>query len=319
MMVNNQYSEDEFSIRVSNLTKVFDKFKAVDNVSFDVNRGEIFGFLGPNGAGKSTTIKILCGLLEPTSGSAKVGGYDVAKEHDRIKNHIGYMSQKFSLYNDLTVDENLNFFGGVYGLSVAQISGQKKWILQMADLEGRQKNLTRDLAVGWKQRLALGCAILHKPEIIFLDEPTAGVDPVSRRKFWNLIYNLAEGGTTVFVTTHYLDEAEYCNRIGLIFDGKIKAIGSPANLKERLKQFSIFEIYCNNLIEAMETLKGESWVKETSIYGTSFHVSTMSEITADVITNILIESGFVVQGIEKIIPSLEDVFIHLMEEEIDEI
>ncbi len=312
--MNNQNLGNTFSVRVENLTKTFGDFTAVDNINFEVKKGEIFGFLGPNGAGKSTTIKILCGLLKPTSGSAIVGGYDVAKDAYQIKNNIGYMSQKFSLYDDLTVDENLNFFGGIYNLTDDQLAIQKKWILRMADLEDRQKNNTRDLAVGWKQRLALGCAILHKPEIIFLDEPTAGVDPVSRRKFWNLIYNLAEEGITVFVTTHYLDEAEYCNRIGLIFNGKIKAIGSPPDLKENLKQYSIYEVYCDRVFEAMEILTEEPWVKETSIYGTSFHVSTLSDTMRENIIEFLSGKGFQVERVEKIIPSLEDVFIHLMEE-----
>lgn len=223
------------AVKVKNLTRLFGKFIAVDDISFEVKRGEIFGFLGPNGAGKSTTIRMLCGLLEPTSGMASVAGFELQTQADRIKQNIGYMSQKFSLYDDLTVEENINFYGGIYELPADKLNERKEWILKMADLEGKEKRLTRELAGGWKQRLALGCAIIHTPQIVFLDEPTSGVDPVSRRNFWELIYNLAENGTTVFVTTHYLDEAEYCNTVGMIFQGKIRTIGTPSELKSRLQ------------------------------------------------------------------------------------
>jgi ABC-2 type transport system ATP-binding protein len=221
------------SIVVSSLTKNFGDFVAVDSVSFEVNHGEIFGFLGANGAGKSTTIRMLCGLLSPTSGTASVGGYDIAKQAELVKQRIGYMSQKFSLYEDLTAEENIRFFGGVYGLSRSRLRSKLPWVLEMAGLRGREHSLTAELAGGWKQRLALGCALLHDPEIVFLDEPTGGVDPISRRRFWDLVSELSSKGVTVFVTTHYLDEAEYCHRIMLMHAGEIVAGGSPRELKDR--------------------------------------------------------------------------------------
>jgi len=222
-----------YSIEVSGLTKKFGDFVAVDSVSFRVGKGEIFGFLGANGAGKSTTIRMLCGLLSPTSGGATVGGFSVADEPEKVKERIGYMSQKFSLYEDLTVMENIRFFGGIYGLDRSRVRTRLPWILDMAGLRGRENSLTRELAGGWKQRLALGCALLHEPEIVFLDEPTGGVDPVSRRRFWDLIYDLSLKEVTVFVTTHYLDEAEYCHRIMLMDAGVIIAGGSPRELKDK--------------------------------------------------------------------------------------
>lgn len=222
-----------YSIEVSGLTKKFGDFVAVDSVSFRVGQGEILGFLGANGAGKSTTIRMLCGLLAPTSGEAIVGGFSVGSQPEKVKERIGYMSQKFSLYEDLTVLENIRFFGGIYGLGRARLRTRLPWILDMAGLRGREDSLTRELAGGWKQRLALGCALLHEPEIVFLDEPTGGVDPVSRRRFWDLIYDLSVRKVTVFVTTHYLDEAEYCHRIMLMHAGVIIAGGRPRELKEK--------------------------------------------------------------------------------------
>ena len=221
------------AVEVRDLVKRFDSFTAVDRISFTVGRGEVFGFLGPNGAGKSTTIRLLCGLLLPTSGWGSVAGFDVTRESEQIKQRIGYMSQKFSLYEDLTVTENIAFYGGVYGVDPRRMQERKQWILEMANLTERANSLTGELAVGWKQRLALGCAVVHEPEILFLDEPTAGVDPVSRRNFWDLIYSVAGRGVTVFVTTHYMDEAEHCDRIGLIYAGKLIALASPRELKER--------------------------------------------------------------------------------------
>lgn len=219
------------SIEVHSLTKRFGAFTAVDSISFQVRRGEVFGFLGPNGAGKSTTIKMLCGILSPTSGNAHVGGFRIDTQPENIKEIIGYMSQKFTLYADLTVEENIHFYGGIHGLSSSQIQERKQWILQMSGLEGREKFLTKNLAGGWRQRLSLGCAILHKPQILFLDEPTASVDSVSRRDFWDLIYVLSGEGTTVFVTSHYMDEVERCHRLAIIYSGKIIALGSPRELK----------------------------------------------------------------------------------------
>jgi ABC-2 type transport system ATP-binding protein len=215
-------------VHIDNLTKRFGDFVAVDKISLDVRRGEIFGFLGPNGAGKSTTIRILCGLLPPTSGSATVAGFDVATQPEEIKRNLGYMSQKFSLYDDLTVQENIDFFAGVYGVPPEKQAARRDYVLKMAMLEDQRTRMTRLLSGGWKQRLALGCAILHEPPILFLDEPTSGVDPIARRSFWELIYQLSAAGHTVFVTTHYMDEAEYCNRIALMYGGRIIALGSPA-------------------------------------------------------------------------------------------
>jgi len=216
------------------LTKTFGKFIAVDHISFSVRKGEIFGFLGPNGAGKSTTIRMLCGIIRQTSGEAQVGGYRTDTEPEKIKRIIGYMSQKFTLYQDLTVEENIDFHAGIHQLPRRKLTERKRWVLEMADLKGRENQMARDLSGGWKQRLSLGCAILHRPEILFLDEPTASVDPVSRRDFWDLIYSLAEQGTTVFVTSHYMDEVERCHRIGIIHKGRIMAIGSPKELKAEL-------------------------------------------------------------------------------------
>ncbi|MFC2168236.1 ABC transporter ATP-binding protein [Acidobacteriota bacterium] len=221
------------SIEVNQLTKQFGRFTAVNNVSFDVEKGEIFGFLGPNGAGKSTTIRMLCGIIRPTSGSASVGGYSVHTQSEDIKKIIGYMSQKFTLYQDLTVEENIDFYSGIHKLPSKLKKKRKTWVLEMAGLKGRETTLTRVLSGGWKQRLSLGCAILHQPDILFLDEPTASVDPASRRDFWDLIYDLSDLGTTVFVTSHYMDEVERCHRIAIIYDGNIIAGGSPKTLKER--------------------------------------------------------------------------------------
>lgn len=219
------------SIEVNVLTKRFGEFTAVDSISFQVRRGEVFGFLGPNGAGKSTTIKMLCGILPPTSGNAHVGGFRIDTQPENVKEIIGYMSQKFTLYQDLSVEENIDFYGGIHGLSSSQIQERKQWVLKMSGLENREKSLTKNLAGGWRQRLSLGCAILHQPQILFLDEPTASVDPVSRRDFWNLIYTLSDKGTTVFVTSHYMDEVERCHRLAIIYSGRIIALGSPRELK----------------------------------------------------------------------------------------
>ncbi|MBI5281734.1 MAG: ABC transporter ATP-binding protein [Candidatus Solibacter usitatus] len=219
------------SVVTRDLVKRFGDFVAVDRVTLEVGKGEIFGFLGPNGAGKSTTIRILCGLLAPSSGSAAVDGYDVSREPEQVKHVIGYMSQKFSLYDDLTVEENIDFFSGIYGVAKARRAERKSYALRMAGLEGESKSMTRLLTGGWKQRLALGCAILHEPPVLFLDEPTSGVDPIARRLFWDLIYEMAESGTTVFVSTHYMDEAEYCHRLALMYKGRVIALGTPAALR----------------------------------------------------------------------------------------
>jgi drug efflux transport system ATP-binding protein len=222
------------AVRAEDLSKRFGSFWAVKGVSFAVQEGEIFGFLGPNGAGKSTTIRMLCGILAPSGGKGLVAGYDVGRQPEKVKSSLGYMSQRFSLYDDLTVEENIEFYSGIYRLSAKKQAERKAWVLEMAGLAGREKSLPKELSGGWKQRLALGCAILHEPRILFLDEPTAGVDPVSRRRFWDLIVTLAEQGTTVFVTTHYMDEAEHCHRLALINQGKLVALGSPRELKQSL-------------------------------------------------------------------------------------
>ncbi len=231
------------AVTIEKLTKRFGSFVAVDNVSLQVARGEIFGFLGPNGAGKSTTIRILCGLLSPTSGQATVGGYDVARQSELVKRNIGYMSQRFSLYDDLQVGENIDFFAGVYGVDQAALNERKRDIVHMAGLEGRESAMTRELPGGWKQRLALGCAILHRPPILFLDEPTSGVDPIARRSFWDLIYQFSEEGQTIFVTTHYMEEAEYCHRLALMYRGKVIALGAPAELKQAAGLRTMEEVF----------------------------------------------------------------------------
>jgi len=238
-----------WAVEVENLVKRFGDFTAVDDVSFRVRRGEIFGFLGPNGAGKSTAIRVLCGLLRPTSGLARVGGYNVARDPETVRQNIGYMSQKFSLYDDLTVEENLDFFGGVYGVPESRKREREDFVLRMAGLEDRRTTMTKLLAGGWKQRLALGCAILHEPPILFLDEPTSGVDPIARREFWDLIYQLSETGHTVFVTTHYMDEAEYCHRLALMYKGKIVALDTPAALKQAAGKASMEEVFVATIEE----------------------------------------------------------------------
>ena len=233
----------EASVVVEHLSKRFGDFVAVSDVNLRVGKGEIFGFLGPNGAGKSTTIRILCGLLAPSEGKAMVAGFDVAQEPEKVRENIGYMSQRFSLYDDLTVDENINFFMGIYGVDRAKRPARKQYALDMAGLVGQERTMTRTLSGGWKQRLALGCAILHEPPIVFLDEPTSGVDPIARRAFWDLIYQLSEAGQTVFVTTHYMDEAEYCHRVALLYHGKMIALGTPAELKSSMTKTSMEEVF----------------------------------------------------------------------------
>ena len=233
----------EASVVVEHLSKRFGDFVAVSDVNLRVGKGEIFGFLGPNGAGKSTTIRILCGLLAPSEGKAIVAGFDVAREPEKVRENIGYMSQRFSLYDDLTVEENINFFMGIYGVDRAKRPARKQYALDMAGLVGQEETMTRTLSGGWKQRLALGCAILHEPPIVFLDEPTSGVDPIARRAFWDLIYQLSEAGQTVFVTTHYMDEAEYCHRVALLYHGKMIALGTPAELKSSMTKTSMEEVF----------------------------------------------------------------------------
>jgi ABC-2 type transport system ATP-binding protein len=317
----------EWAVEIEDLVKTFGSFTAVDHISLKVGKGEIFGFLGPNGAGKSTTIRMLCGILLPTAGKGKVGGFDIFREPEKIKENIGYMSQKFSLYDDLTVEENLDFFSGIYRLSKKNRKERKEWALQMAGLQDRRESLTRNLAGGWKQRLALGCAILHEPSILFLDEPTSGVDPLSRRSFWDLIYEMAGRGVTVFVTTHYMDEAEYCARLALIDQGKMIALGTPAELKTRYMPEAVWEIQADPLPKALEVLKkgtGESarslvqtqksLLYEVAVFGNTLHLITRREEDLSTFVPALLASqGIATSRLERIEPSLEDVFVSLIE------
>lgn len=295
------------------LTKKFGDFTAVDHINIAIPRGEIFGFLGPNGAGKTTTMRMLLGLLRPTEGTALVLGLDVQKQLAEIRQHIGYMSQKFSLYNDLTVTENLNFYGGVYGVRGKKLRERKKYILRMAGLLGREQELTKNLSGGWKQRLALGTAIIHEPEMLFLDEPTAGVDPISRRAFWQLLYELAEEGTSIFVTTHYMDEAEHCQSLAFIQRGKIVAQGSPQEMKLHQMPGEVLEVTCNQPDKAIQTLRALNVFEEVALYGAQIHVVTQKDTTAasqkPVIKQALSAAGIAVETVVRIVPSLEDVFI----------
>ncbi|MCA9922728.1 MAG: ABC transporter ATP-binding protein, partial [Anaerolineales bacterium] len=263
---------NDYAIETVDLTKRFGKFTAVNHISFTVQRGEIFGFLGPNGAGKTTTMRMLMGLIQPTSGSGRVLGYDVACEADEMRTRIGYMSQRFSLYNDLTVVENLNFFGGTYGVRNKRLRERKDAVLEMAGLHGRERELTKNLSGGWRQRLALGCAILHEPEMLFLDEPTAGVDPISRRDFWDLLYVLSNAGHTIFVTTHYMDEAEHCHRLSFIQNGRLVAIGSPEEIKRDKMSGQVLEIECIAPDAAMKLLRDSKLFEEVALYGALIHV-----------------------------------------------
>ena len=305
------------SIEVNELTKKFGNFTAVNKVTFNVKKGEVFGFLGANGAGKSTTIRMLCGILEPTDGDAIVGGYSVMNEPDKVKQNIGYMSQKFSLYNDLTVEENINFFGGVYGLFGKELEERKKWVLKISNLEGQHKTLTSSLPGGIKQRLALGTAVIHRPAIVFLDEPTSGVDPISRRSFWDLINELSSEGTTILVTTHYLEEAEFCNNIILINAGKLIAEGTSKELKTNYLKDTILEVECERTVDAMEILQESDFVDDTSIFGNYLHISVNKNYTGESQIRELLTDGnsISVHRIDKIVPTLEDVFIHLLEKD----
>ncbi len=306
------------AIEVMDLTKVFGNFTAVDHVSFSVRRGEIFGFLGANGAGKSTTIRMLCGLLQPTSGTATVAGHDINTHTELVKLQIGYMSQRFSLYDDLTVEQNIRFYGGIYGLRNDALRDRMAWVLAMADLKGRETSLTKTLSGGWKQRLALGCAILHQPGIVFLDEPTGGVDPLSRRNFWELINRLSSEGITVLVTTHFLDEAEYCNDILLIHAGRLVAAGSPGVLKREHIREPILEVTLEqgNIVGVLEAIRTQPWAHETSVFGTSLHVMVGNEDEGRrLILELLASKGFLPRSIERITPSLEDVFLYILDKE----
>jgi len=307
-------TEAPLAVEVTDLVKRFGEFTAVNHISFAVPKGEIFGFLGPNGAGKSTTIRMLCGILVPTAGSGRVAGFDVVTESERIKTRIGYMSQKFSLYEDLTVEENIEFYGGVYGVPHKKLAERKQWILEMANLTERRASLTGELAMGWKQRLALGCSVVHEPEILFLDEPTAGVDPVSRRNFWDLIYDVAGQGVTVFVTTHYMDEAEHCDRLAMIYNGQLIALGSPQELKERTVSGVLLDVQAQPVMTALEVLEAAPGVTDVAIFGSALHVIVEEADTMPALRDYLTARQVTVTALEPILPSLEDVFVALIEQ-----
>ncbi len=307
-------SQPETAVEVRNIERRFGSFVAVNRVSFSVAKGEVFGFLGPNGAGKSTTIRMLCGILAPSGGDGTVAGFNIRTQPEDIKSHIGYMSQKFSLYEDLTVEENIAFYSGIYRIPSEKRQARTEWVIEMAGLKEHRKSRTAILATGWIQRLALGCAILHEPPIIFLDEPTSGVDPISRRRFWDLIYELSGKGVTVFVSTHYMDEAEYCDRLGLIYRGELIALGTPEHLKTDLMREDVLEVLCDRPQDAIAEVERTKGVKEAALFGRSLHVVVDDSASATgAIRETLMRSGFGIQRIEKIVPSLEDVFVSLIE------
>ena len=303
----------EKTIVVNELTKTFGRFKAVDAISFEVERGEIFGFLGPNGAGKSTTIRMLNGLLLPTSGQGSVGGFDIIRQSEQIKHHIGYMSQRFSLYGDLSAEENLTFFGGIYGLSATKVKERAHEVLSLVGLLERRSELTRNLALGLRQRLALASAILHQPPILFLDEPTSGIDPISRRNFWDLIYDMADRGITILVTTHYMEEAEFCDRLVLIYQGRLIAQGTPSDLKRTLPE-QIIAIYPDRLAEALELVRQLPQVAEAALFADGIHAAAaQAEEAESAVKQTLAAHGIVIRRIQRLEPSLEDAFISLIE------
>jgi ABC-2 type transport system ATP-binding protein len=307
-----------YSARADALTRKFGDFVAVDHVSFEIRPGEIWGFLGPNGAGKSTTIRMLCGILDPTEGSAEVLGLDIRRQREEIKARIGYMSQRFSLYPDLTVRENLEFYGGAYGLSGDALRSQvTKW-LEHSGLLDRQNTLARELSGGFRQRLALGCAVLHRPQMVFLDEPTAGVDPISRREFWDMMDRFADEGTTIMVTTHYMDEAEHCDRLAFIYDGQIIARGSPAQIKRDQMPGGVLEIRTDRFVDALAIVQAYPRVREAALHGSAIHASVDRADVASAVAERLRTEGFTVESVEPILASLEDVFVALVEKRDEE-
>lgn len=302
------------AIVVDRLSRNFGAFRAVDNVTFDVARGEVFGFLGSNGAGKSTTIRMLCGLLTPTSGQALVDGVDVSRDPAGVRRRIGYMSQRFSLYELLTVDENIRFYAGLYGLTGARLEDRRRFVIEMAGLRGKEHERTGALAGGWRQRLALGCALMHEPPIVFLDEPTGGVDPVSRREFWRLIDTLARSGTTVLVTTHYLDEAERCDRVAIIHGGRLAVIGTTAELKSVFDTRPIVEVRGDDPVRIMGHLDALPMVEKTSLFGTTVHaVLRDATMSPDTVAHALAAAGWDAAAVERVAPSLEDVFLDVVD------
>ena len=314
--MNGDFMPADWTVEVAELTKCFGSFCAVDHVSFSVRRGEIFGFLGPNGAGKSTTIRSLCGLLKPSGGRASVVGLDVAAAPEEVRKNIGYMSQRFSLYDDLTVEENLDFFGGVYRVPKGLRAERKDHALRMAGLVERRGALTRTLSGGWKQRLALGCAILHRPPVLFLDEPTSGVDPIARRDFWALIYQLSDAGHTIFVSTHYMDEAEYCHRLALMYRGRIIALDSPGVLKSTLHTNSLMHLESSDPLGSMQALESESAVLDVAVFGSGLHLRVVDPVQAEPgIRRSLAAKNIRVLHLGVIRPSMEDVFVSCIEDE----
>jgi ABC-2 type transport system ATP-binding protein len=301
------------AIRVEHLSRRFGSFVAVDDVSFDVRRGEVFGFLGSNGAGKSTTIRMLCGLLSPSSGKASIDGIDVGRDPEGVKRRIGYMSQKFSLYERLTVDENIRFYAGLYGLTGERLARRRAFALEMGGLAGRDRMLASELSGGWRQRLALGCALLHEPPIVFLDEPTGGVDPISRRQFWRLIDDLSAHGTTILVTTHYLDEAERCDRVAIIHAGRLAALGTTRELKTAFADRPIVEVRGADPVGIMARLDALPFVEKTSLFGTSVHAVLRGPAVSPADIAIALGDPALRDGIQVVVPSLEDVFLDVVD------
>lgn len=302
-------------VEVINLSKNFNDFAAVSDVNFHIPQGEIFGLLGPNGAGKTTTIRILCGIMSPFNGSVNVLGYDVKKDSEKVKSRIGYMSQKFSLYNDLTPGENIMFYASIYGVPKQERTKRVKELIEMADLTSHQKQLTRTLSGAWRQRLALACAIVHRPAMIFLDEATAGVDPVSRREFWELIYTLAGEGVSVLATTHYMDEAEYCNTIGMMYQGKMVALASPEKLKNDVPG-TLVQVDCDQPGNAAKLIQAQPGVLGVNIHGALLHINLENPRLEPTVKKLINSSGITINSWEIIQPSLEDVFLSMISEQL---
>lgn len=302
----------EYVIETENLTKTFGNTTVVNNINLKVKKGEIFGFLGPNGSGKSTTIRMLCGILSPSSGSGKVLGFDISKEPEKIKLNIGYMTQKFSLYEDMTAEENLEFFGRVYGLDYEKRKLRKNEIITMLGLESRRNNISGTFSGGWKQRLALACALIHNPPLLFLDEPTGGVDPVSRRQFWEILYMLADMNVTTLVSTHYMDEAERCHTLGFIHTGSIIAVGKPQEIIAQKTKDHILEIECTPLMKSLKLLHESSLVESVSLHRDGLHAIVKEiEETQKGIISVLEKNDIKVSSCKEVFPSLEDIFVTL--------
>ena len=295
-------------IVVENLTRRFGDFVAVDHINFEVQAGEVVGYLGPNGSGKTTTIRMLLGLLKPSDGKATVLGYDVFKQSEEIRARVGYMSQKFAIYDDLTTLENLTFYGGVYGIND---KARIQRTLELVGLKGHENTLTKDMSTGWRQRLSLGIALVHEPKLLFLDEPTSGVDPTARRAFWDLIYELAEGGVTILVTTHYMDEAEYCERVGVMRDGKLLAMDTPTNLKKSIITGDVWEVFVHPLERGVEILSAMAGVERVGLSGDHLRVIS-SQVKKDAMQSLLSKEGLSVEKIEKGEPTLEDAYVRLV-------